>query len=424
MTPTTPMLPRSIKLKKFRCFEDEQELPIRRLTLLYGENNTGKSALVRLLPIIADSCDPRATAPLASRSDALRKASSRSLFWREGRELELEFVWDDFSARYVISIDGIDAQRAVIERCTITAEGRLIAEARLASSRREGPSHDWIVAGATVDSGGFGGFVPGGWAAMPHSVGSVLRERMERLHGAVQWLHARRAPLPRSTTAIDDPFWYLKPDGSDVIELLSSQPEVVWRVGDWFGRHLGLLFDVSRPVRSSDASLVLRTPDGYGTNMVDGSEGLQFVVSPLAALGALHARSPVGPSLLVLEEPEGHLHGRLQRALAEEIIDVVERTPDARVVIETHSPIFLTAIQLAIVTARDRAGRSASETDDRRALKSEDVAVCLVEREGNASYIRHLDLDDDGAPQTSALMDFFSEEHAIAQDLLKARRRR
>lgn len=414
------MFPESIRLTRFRCFEAQQLLPLRRLTLLYGENNTGKSALARLLPLLADSCAPRASGTLATRSKALRGAPLRSLFWREGHELELAPSWGGFAANYNIRVDAdIDEQRAVVDRCTLSVAGVEHATARLSTDSTE--THRWTFADGRTAGGGFRGLVPTASASAPTEV-HELRRRMQSLHGTVAWLQARRAPLARSRSAIDDPFWTLEPDGADVIELLSSQRPIAARVSDWFARHLGLLFDVSRPTRSTDASLVLQTPDGYRSNIADGSEGLQFIIPPLAALGLLYQHSPEGPRALVLEEPEGHLHGRLQRALAAEIIDVVERTPDAHVVLETHSPIFLTAVQLAIVTASSR--RAEFPSGEGRPLSPDDVAVCLVEREGNASVIRELPLDADGAPRSSALMDFFSEEHAIAQELLDARRNR
>lgn len=167
-TVTAKCCPDPSSSKRFRCFEEEQELPIRRLTLLYGQNNTGKSALARLLPIIADSCEPRAAGPFASRSKALRHGSVRSLFWREGRDLELEFEWDAFSARYTFSFDaGIDEQRALIERCTITKKGCLIAEATLTASRDDRASHQWTVDGSPAMQGIFRGLVPIGVPAVP-----------------------------------------------------------------------------------------------------------------------------------------------------------------------------------------------------------------------------------------------------------------
>lgn len=133
----------------------------------------------------------------------------------------------------------------------------------------------------------------------------------------------------------------------------------------------------------------------------------------------------IAQSALVLEEPEGHLHGRLQRALAEEIIDVVERARRESSNRDTFTDFpdgYSTRYRDG--SAKRTTPSSGTGNSEFKALSASDVSVCLIERDGNASYIRRLDLDNDGAPRSSELMDFFSEEHSIARDLFKARRQR
>lgn len=409
-------------MRRYRGFEEEQTLHVRRLTLIYGENNTGKSALVRLLPLLADSCDPRSPGPISSRSKAMRDRSFLSLFWREERQgLSIELIWDDLSVRYEFAVrDDGAAQLGVIERCEVLASGAVIATAaaRAGFPARGAPSHVWRVGEGDTFGGTFQGLLPRVEpAGVPPEALREISRRVELLYGSVQWLHARRAMLPATDTALGDPLWQLEPDGGDVIRVLSSQPNAAQRVADWFGKHEKLLFEVSRATEAKVASLKLRDPKarGWGMNMVDGSEGLQFVVPVLTATGLLALQKENAPRVLALEEPEGHLHGRLQRALAEEIIDMLETTPDARVVIETHSPIFLTAVQLAVVRGVKRRG------DGRLPLTSRDVALTLAERADGASTLRTIELDDAAVPVTNDLAEFFSQEYAIARDLQRAR---
>ena len=55
-------LPRTLTLANYRAFSRPTELELRPLTLLYGWNSAGKSALLRLLPLLAHSARPSATA--------------------------------------------------------------------------------------------------------------------------------------------------------------------------------------------------------------------------------------------------------------------------------------------------------------------------------------------------------------------------
>ncbi|MBK7755221.1 MAG: AAA family ATPase [Deltaproteobacteria bacterium] len=54
------MVIRELRVQNYKGFRDAQRVELRPLTLFYGENSAGKSALVRLLPWIAESmADPR-----------------------------------------------------------------------------------------------------------------------------------------------------------------------------------------------------------------------------------------------------------------------------------------------------------------------------------------------------------------------------
>ena len=58
------MLPTAITLKNFRSFADAIRLELRPVTLLFGVNNAGKSALLRALPLLGDSVGIDGSGPL------------------------------------------------------------------------------------------------------------------------------------------------------------------------------------------------------------------------------------------------------------------------------------------------------------------------------------------------------------------------
>jgi predicted ATP-dependent endonuclease of OLD family len=62
----------SFTLKNYRSFVDRTTIELRPLTLLFGYNNSGKSALLRVLPLIADSLTGQSRTPLALDSPAVR----------------------------------------------------------------------------------------------------------------------------------------------------------------------------------------------------------------------------------------------------------------------------------------------------------------------------------------------------------------
>ena len=175
------MFPDTIKLRRYRCFEDEQLLPLRRLTLVYGENNTGKSALIRLLPLLADSCESRSPSPLSTRSKAMRDGSMRNLFsHRARRDMTLELGWGSESIWYEFAVeDEGDRDPGVIERCEIRRDGGLTAIATRKPLPRgpDGATHGWTFVGGSPSSpGSFRGLVPvtAGERGQPNSRGGAL----------------------------------------------------------------------------------------------------------------------------------------------------------------------------------------------------------------------------------------------------------
>ncbi len=62
----------AIELTRWRAFERKQRIELRPITLFFGWNNTGKSALLRALPLIADSARPDAVTPLNLKGAAAR----------------------------------------------------------------------------------------------------------------------------------------------------------------------------------------------------------------------------------------------------------------------------------------------------------------------------------------------------------------
>lgn len=49
---------KSISLKNFQCFKDSQEIPIHNLTIFVGENDSGKSAILKALDIFFGNIPP------------------------------------------------------------------------------------------------------------------------------------------------------------------------------------------------------------------------------------------------------------------------------------------------------------------------------------------------------------------------------
>ena len=51
------MIIRNLKLKNFKAFGEAVDIPIRRITLIYGQNSSGKSSLIQSLVLLKQSLE-------------------------------------------------------------------------------------------------------------------------------------------------------------------------------------------------------------------------------------------------------------------------------------------------------------------------------------------------------------------------------
>jgi hypothetical protein len=129
----------------------------------------------------------------------------------------------------------------------------------------------------------------------------------------------------------------------------------------WIGR-------LSRAVRGGARDLVNIADVGFGVSQV-----LPVVVALLAA-------SP--GQLVYIEQPETHLHPRAQRALVYLLADAANRK--VRVIVETHSPHILLAVQTIVAEGKLRSERVKLHWFHRRA-------------QDGVTEVTSADLDDSGA---------------------------
>lgn len=391
----------SVEVARYRGFRDAQQWSLGRLTLFYGENNAGKSALLRALPILAESRTPgRAGLTLGGPA---RKAAFREVQWRggvpSGEDYDLVLgltLADGSNWRWVFR--WLPRGVAVIQEVSLTrgAEKTVFVRADL-----EGPEpNDVNYLGPLGEQLlQFDGIVP---RVGTHEHMDGCRSGLVSALEAVVWLSAMRKAPPREGTATGSP-GSLTANGKGAAALLVSDEHLRVDTSAWFEKHTGSRLTVES-LGSELRRLVLDPVHGAATPIPfpDAGEGLQQVFPVVAALSRLRRAG----GTLCVEEPEGHLHPRLQRALAELIVEVLDEQPNASVVLETHSEVFL----LAALTA---------------ALSPLAGAVRLYWVEtgvDGASNVESIPLDETGRPTTPRLEQAFSIMGVMERELIDARR--
>lgn len=86
-------------------------------------------------------------------------------------------------------------------------------------------------------------------------------------------------------------------------------------------------------------------------------------------------------SVLVIEEPETHIHPNAQSKLADFFVELVERDPSKQIFIETHSMYLIRQIQILVAM---------------RKIQPEDLNICYFSQNEDGSNIKFLELSENG----------------------------
>jgi predicted ATPase len=419
------MTPSAIHVRNYRSFSEPQSLELRPLTLLYGGNSAGKSALVRLLPLLADSVGTDEGGPLNLASAAARGSTYEGLRWKgetadnASSEMVLTFEWRGGPAdsRIDMALDWERSwKRLIVQRFSLLHGGQLLlsGEWRFRAEEQGAAALTYALDAEGVHSEKpvlFRGLVPES-EGIPAALSLILRERLLGLRRSVQWLGSRQLAarsFPRPTA----PAWAMRPDGSDMGALLASHPEVLREVSAWCEAHLQRAVEISDVPELGHFRVTLRhtAKAALDVDLLDAGEGMVKVMPVLAALALSRRSAPTAPRILAIEEPESHLHPTLQRALAEHIASAVSGSAEPPcVLLETHSQHILLGVQIQVAKGL---------------LRPDQVQVYWVHQdESGRSRAEPIRLSEEGRLQGNWPSTVYTEINDMAGELIRARQER
>lgn len=331
-------LPSELILERFRSFASATTLPLSPITLVYGANNSGKSSLLRALALVGEALE----------ADALSPAPLPERVFPNGQFGFL--AWQGEAARYDWSV-GLRWSEEEVREAKFTLNGSLSGEAyldqlRLVRGEGEAP---WR---ARVNEDGR--LVGQDGAVLPPFVGLMpsldalpdLHRQLMALRGKVRWLSGVRRGLPRVLGRPQPGGPPRLSDGEDAAEAVAYDSALLAEVAMFYAQ-----LDAPRALEVHEVPPVGRwlslNPSARATFRVhinDTGEGMAQVL-PVLVQASVAAREG---SILAIEEPESHLHPSAQGALARHLCALAQRPSAPRFLLETHSRVFLLAVQVAV----------------------------------------------------------------------------
>lgn len=385
----------AIRLGGFKCFRDPVDVAIRPLTVLAGANSGGKSSLLQPLLLMKQTLEATFEAdPLLLSGPLAQVEEASTLFWRGRSRKDHADAWwvelegaDHMRWNFVrrarsrgLTLSSVDHKRiGVTLGSSFSIEQALVLVQRelLPGNSEPRPSEEWLQELARMVKRGHSQSRLQTYLA--NDIADILQDliHLPGLRGNPQ----RAYPLTRAMKRFPGPF---SPYTAGVLlSWKESGADQLTAVGDDL-RTLGLTWKVEPRQRGDVAVEVmigrLPGPQQGGAqdtvNIADVGFGASQVLPVVVALQAARPGQVVH-----IEQPELHLHPRAQRAMAELLINAAKR--GATVIVETHSHVLLTAVQLAVASG---------------AMPAEDVALHWFERDAEgASHVRSAALDAAGA---------------------------
>ncbi|MCY4675201.1 MAG: AAA family ATPase [Bacteroidetes bacterium] len=433
---------KEITLKNFRCFHTEQKARLAPLTLLVGENNTGKTSLLAMIRALWD-CVHGHTLPnfkaspfdLGSFEEMVHQQSERS---KPASAFEINVQIDQGSqAEFVFKKVGTIPMPVYIR---LIENGNWIEEYRDSESNNkirvgtpegtwELPLSDTLRGSSLLESRRFIPFfllarfsdedeedrhpipVNESPAFSKEVLDSIRRIRLmdyDYAHDLDRRRPFASSPVRSAPKRACNPAT-TKPDPEgDYIPMMFANLAID-NPDEWgnlkqglekFGSSAGIFdeIDVKRFAKSGSAPFHIQVRK-YGEkrkepkrNLIDVGYGISQVLPLVTEL--LQTETP---RMALLQQPEVHLHPSAQAALGSLFCEIASQ--GRQLVIETHSDHLMDRVRMDI-------------RDGKTNLKPEDVSILFFERNDLSVLIHSLRLDEEGnildAPQSYRR--FFMEE--------------
>lgn len=408
----------AITVEGYRCFAEPTTLTLAPLTLLYGWNNSGKSSLLRLLPLIVDSVAESASAPLNPLRVFDNEITIRDLFWKgsdiKETTIELKFSEEQeiHRARFTIGFEPSTNRPLIREIALFDSSGKELLHAEhkptaISSSwqsalvylvsrrthRKTKPKEEVLE---------FHGLVPAESAKDPWS---QLRKQLLSLRDSVQWLQSQRGPIGRLVPDRGAPPKLLQSNGRDAEQILKHYPEITKAVSRWYEEHVSRRLTVREaPDRRIQLLLENTKHASWAVDLLDSGQGLQQILPVLVALEMSRQQESNGPRIVAIEEPDANLHDNAQRWLGEHLCKIAAGPNQPAIVLETHSQILMLTIQLAV----------ASGTLPRERVK----IYWASTNEDGRGYTEEVTLSQQGEPE-GRWPPAFADKLALSRELLR-----
>ena len=380
-----------LSAQNFKSWEDTGRLQLAPLTGLFGANSSGKTSILQVLLLLKQTVERPSdwNEPLCfgDEESSVNLGSFDDIIHRPATDPRLEiFVsWKLPKKLTIQNIDEVDAlsfllriSMGTLEAFRYVVDGHFFETNQAADGEYQASTPAW---GDRIQSL-FRCYGIRGTSPSTPDVFSVLEKAFENLFSRILYLGPLREYPRRHYPWEGDHPKGIGQDGKKAISALLSGRVRHFSVDEQILKWLQQLelidsYDL-RPLSDTGRDyefLVKQYKGGPEVRLTD----VGFGVSQVLPVLILCYYAPEG-SILILEQPEAHLHPKVQTELADVLIDVVKNR-NVQIILESHSEYLLSRLQRRIAEKK---------------IAAADTALYFCQINDGTSEIEQLNVDEYG----------------------------
>ena len=245
---------KSYSLENYRAFPDRTSIGIKPLTLVFGYNSAGKSALLRWLPLLRDSTNHTGPLPINLNSAALRGGTFADLIskFTSNPTISFSITEADFEVHYTIR-NIPEKTKQIVERLQIRhSNGRVDFLEWFPSEKSDDQYRISSNGIESISDLFFDGLYPDQERTTDKSavaISLISSRLLRRWSENIYWLQANRA-IPKRKEAYTGSFREIAPDGEGITQLLVSEEsggsDVIQALSKWYETATGFRLSLQR----------------------------------------------------------------------------------------------------------------------------------------------------------------------------------
>jgi predicted ATPase len=308
----------------YKSFKNKSELELKPLTVIFGKNSSGKSAVAKLPTLIENSLSGKYIEPLSYINKRIELgAEYRDLFYN--RELQQQLNIQIFSGKNFLNVEITNSiNKPIITSWESFFEDDLSKNEKLTSKQIDEAQQVL-----------FSGFIKN----------DVREELKDVFKLKTDYIGPFRLTPPR--------VFFLKGKegykrigikGENAYQVLAINEELKTKVSNWYEDNFdGWELFVNKIEPYYEIRIKRKNSKNNGVNIVDVGQGMSQALPLIVKAHMISAK----PILNIWEQPELHLHPAAHGNLAELLVNSIKNSKN-RYLVETHSKNFILRLRRLI----------------------------------------------------------------------------